>query len=229
MSPTSRRAPAREPAKRGRPAKSASENGARAPLDGRRSRDKEVLETAVRLFSEKGYASTSVQDVADALGMLKGSLYYYIDTKETLLRKIFETSHAEVQEIAERHRKEEGPHVERLAAFLKEYALWYLTNLQRASLFAREWRHASADLRAVMSEQRSYYDDVLREFIAQLKEQDQVNPGLDPTLATYFVMSAVSSLPDWFSPRGKQSGAEVAEQYSRMALTVLVKPDALNF
>lgn len=154
--------------------------------------------------------------------MLKGSLYYYIDTKETLLRKVFEDSHAEVREIAERYRAADGPRLQRLADFLEEYALWYLTHLQRASLFAREWRHASAELRVVMSAQRKYYDDVLREFIAAARADGDIDPELDPKLATYFVMSAVSSLPDWFNPSGEQSAKDVAAQYSRMALMLLV-------
>ncbi|MFF2846078.1 TetR/AcrR family transcriptional regulator [Streptomyces sp. NPDC058001] len=205
-------------AKRGRP--SAPRN--LEPLGGRRSRDQEVVETAVRLFSENGYAATSVRDIADALGMLKGSLYYYIDTKETLLRKIFETSHEQVQEIAERHRTGDAPPVERLHAFLEEYALWYLTHLQRAILFAREWRHASDDLRETMAAQRRYYDDVVEEMIQAIGDAGELDPELDTKLATYFVMSAVSSLPDWYKPKGRQSPQAVAKRYADMAIKMFV-------
>ncbi|RRQ25627.1 TetR/AcrR family transcriptional regulator [Rhodococcus sp. Eu-32] len=208
--------------KRGRPRSVKFDGDSGEPLDGRRSRDAEVLDTAIRLFWEKGYASTSVQDLADALGMLKGSLYYYIDTKETLLRKIFENSHAEVQEIAERHRASPGPAIEKLSAFLEEYALWYLTHLQRASLFAREWRHASDDLRPLMASQRKYYDGVLREFIDTAMDEGGIAGASDPRLTTFFIMSAISSIPDWYNPKGKQKPREVAEQYARMAVKLLV-------
>jgi AcrR family transcriptional regulator len=221
MASVTPKAPGATPAKRGRPAGS-GKSASRAPLDGQRSRDQEVFEAAVRLFSAKGYASTSVQDLADELGMLKGSLYYYIDTKETLLKRIFETSHDEVSEIAERHRAGDGPSLERLGAFLEEYALWYATHLQRASLFAREWRYASADLRQLMTKQRKYYDEVLRDFIIAAQEAGEVSTKLDVRLATYFVMSAVSSLPDWFNPRGPQKAEHVAAEYARMAVTLLV-------
>ena len=194
----------------------------RAALEGRRPRDAEVIETAVRLFSEKGYAATSIQDVAAAMGLLKGSLYYYIDSKESLLRKIFEDSHREVQEIAERHRAGEAPPVERLRAFLTEYALWYLTHLQRASLYAREWRYASEELRGVMAKQRKYYDEVLHGFLDELKESGELDATLEPKLATYFVMSAVSSLPDWFNPNSRQSAKSVATDYADMALKLLL-------
>lgn len=196
-------------------------NPSRAPLDGRRPRDAEVLETAVRLFSEKGYSATSIQDVANAVGLLKGSLYYYIDSKEGLLRKIFEDSHAEVQEIAERHREGDGAPAERLRAFLVDYALWYLTHLQRARLFAREWRYASDALRDVMTTQRRYYDQMLRGFLGELHDAGELDPALDPKLATYFIMSAISSLPDWFKPDDRRSADEVAAAYADMAMKLI--------
>ena len=195
------------------------------PLDGRRPRDREVLETAIRLFYEKGYAATSIQDVANELGILKGSLYYYIDTKETLLRKIFEDSHEEVREIAERHRHGDEPAIDRIAAFLRDNAMWYLTNQQRASLFAREWRHATGELREVMAKQRKYYDQVLRELIQAAVEEGSARADIDVRLATYFVMSAVSSLPDWFNPRGRDKAETVASSYADMALQMIASKE----
>jgi len=54
------------------------------------SRADQLLETATLLFKEKGYHNTSMQDLADALGLQKGSLYYYIESKEELLRRLLE-------------------------------------------------------------------------------------------------------------------------------------------
>src|SRR3978361_1430139 len=56
----------------------------------RRNRSPDVLEAAIRVFHKKGYASASIQDVAEEVGVLKGSLYHYIDSKEDLLARIFE-------------------------------------------------------------------------------------------------------------------------------------------
>src|ERR1700679_3195574 len=73
-------------------------NGAPATPKGRR-RDREVLRAATTVFYERGYASATVQDVADALGMLKGSLYYYIDSKEDLLYRLLLEIHDGVDEV----------------------------------------------------------------------------------------------------------------------------------
>ena len=50
----------------------------------------EILKAAARVFRLKGYHATRIQDIADALGMQKGSLYYYISTKEDLLKGLVE-------------------------------------------------------------------------------------------------------------------------------------------
>ena len=191
------------------------------PLDGRRARDSEVIEAAVDLFWEKGYASTSVQDVADALGMLKGSLYYYIKSKEDLLKKIFEDSHAEVREITESVLALEQPSIDRLRIFIERYAGWYLLNLRRAALYTREWRHASPELRKVMASQRQYYNRVVMSLIDDAEEAGATDKSLDTRLAAYFIMSAVSSLPDWYRYTNVADAQNVAAGYADLAMRTL--------
>ena len=71
-----------------------------------RRRHLEVLEAAARVFHEKGYESTSIQDIADAVGILKGSLYYYITSKEDLLFEILQDVHEQGLRNLERIRIE---------------------------------------------------------------------------------------------------------------------------
>ena len=52
-----------------------------------------IIEAAARMFDAKGYSATSTQDIANEVGLLKGSIYYYINSKEDLLFRIIEESH----------------------------------------------------------------------------------------------------------------------------------------
>ncbi|MCY0902366.1 MAG: TetR/AcrR family transcriptional regulator, partial [Firmicutes bacterium] len=62
----------------------------------------EIAQAAIRLFNEKGYHATSVQDIADEVGLQKGSLYHYIASKEELLLQIASRSmHGFSRELAE--------------------------------------------------------------------------------------------------------------------------------
>src|SRR6195952_1565035 len=66
--------------------------GERKPREERWS---ELIEVATDVFYAKGYDAASLQDIADRLGMLKGSLYYYIQSKEDLLFDVISTVHQE--------------------------------------------------------------------------------------------------------------------------------------
>ena len=194
-----------------------AKRAASASLNGERARDREVIEAAVQIFWEKGYASASVQDVAEALGMLKGSLYYYIDSKESLLRKIFEDSHREIVAMTEATMESDGPAIDRLRRFLTDYAKWTLTHLERAGLYSREWRYASAELKASLSEQARYYDKHLRELIAAGQEEGDLDAAVDARRASLFIWAAFTGLPDWFRP-GRGRAEDVAADYVGLAL-----------
>ena len=56
----------------------------------RAEKEDQLLKTVTRLFNEQGYHSTSMQELADAVGMQKGSLYYYVEGKGDLLRSLAE-------------------------------------------------------------------------------------------------------------------------------------------
>ena len=200
------------------PRKSAvAKRTAGAPLNGERARDHEVIEAAVQIFWEKGYANASVQDVAEALGMLKGSLYYYIDSKESLLRKIFEDSHREIVATTEAAMSSPGPAVERLRRFLTDYAMWTLAHLERAGLYSREWRYASAGLKEALAEQQRYYDTHLRELITAGQAEGALDSSVDARRASLFIWAAFTGLPDWFRP-GRFKAEDVVADYVGLAI-----------
>ena len=65
-------------------------------------RTKEIIAAAAKLFKEKGYHATTIQDVADEVGMLKGSLYYHIKSKEELLYLVTKEP---IRELIERQKR----------------------------------------------------------------------------------------------------------------------------
>ena len=94
-----------------------------------------MIEAAIRVFSAKGYASASIQDVAEEVGVLKGSLYHYIDSKEDLLARIFEDSADQfVAMLEEASNLDERP-LERLRSFAHACSLWYLQNIERVGIY----------------------------------------------------------------------------------------------
>ncbi len=179
-------------------------NSSAQPARGERTRDREVVDAAIAVFWEQGYANASVQDVAEVLGMLKGSLYCHIDSKKSLLRRIFVEAHQEQMDLAAAAQAESGPAVDQLRWLLRANAVWAIQNIDRASLYFREWRYASDGLRSELVRERRGYEKVIA--------------GVDPMRAATFVWSAISSLPDWYAPGSRMLERGVAETYLALAM-----------
>src|ERR1700733_3944476 len=120
-------------------------------------RQEQLTRAACEVFALKGYSAASIQDVADKVGVLKGSLYYYIETKEDLLWRIVEDVHAQSAEILEEALALDVTPIERIRIFIARHVEWYLTNLQEVGVFFREWRHLTGERHRIIRERRRGY------------------------------------------------------------------------
>jgi TetR/AcrR family transcriptional regulator, cholesterol catabolism regulator len=187
----------------------------------RRNRAAEVSAAALEVFDRKGYAGSSVQDVADRVGVLKGSLYHYIDSKESLLAQIFHESDAQSEEIMSRVTALETTAIDRLRAFAEEWSIWFMENVERSGLYVREWRHLTGDRRADVIAARRDYEDFVIGLIEASQEEGDVDRALEPRYATYLVLSAINGLPSWYSRGGPDSPATIAAVYAEMIVALL--------
>lgn len=198
-----------------------TENGPPPAGPGRRNRDGEIIDAAIEVFSRKGFAAASVQDVADAVGLLKGSLYHYITSKEELLFRIFDESHRQGSAIIEEVSSLDLPPLERLHRYFERYVLWYLSNVERVSLYFKEWRYLEGERRKTVVDQGRVYARFVRELIEEAQAAGEVRKEVDPKLASFFIMGAVNAIPDWYHPNGRESPATLARRYADMTVQVL--------
>ncbi len=82
-----------------------------------------MLGAAIRVFWEKGYPAASVQDIADVLGLLKGSVYHYISGKEELLGQVLEAAHAHSVELMRQVSAMDAPPLAKLHEHFRLHAL----------------------------------------------------------------------------------------------------------
>src|SRR5437588_3346575 len=104
------------------------------------ARRTELTRVAARLFAEKGYHGTSVGDLAEALGVQKGSLYSHIESKADLLWDVAREG-AEAFHLALDQVPDEGPVVERIRVALRGHLRVVAEQLDVATVFTREWRY----------------------------------------------------------------------------------------
>jgi TetR/AcrR family transcriptional regulator, cholesterol catabolism regulator len=187
----------------------------------RRNRQDEVLLAAIDVFYRKGYATASIQDVADAVGVLKGSLYHYIDSKEDLLARVFEGSDEQTFAMMAAVEALDLTAVARLQAFSREWSLWHLKNFERASLYFNEWRHLTGKrLQDVLQKRHDYEAAVIR-MIQAVKSEGQADPGLDERYAAFFMLSAINVLSSWYHPDGSDPAEHIADVYSDMIIAMV--------
>jgi AcrR family transcriptional regulator len=193
----------------------------RARQGTRRNRDEEVLAAAIEIFHDKGYASASIQDVADKVGVLKGSLYHYIDSKEELLSRIFEESDRQSFALMEGVQDLDMPAVERLREFARQWSLWYLENVERASLYFNEWKHLTGNRLTRVIAKRHEYESRVEAIIEDVKRDGAADPELDTRYACFFLLSAINGLPVWYRRRGRDNAKHIAEAYANMTVAMV--------
>jgi AcrR family transcriptional regulator len=164
----------------------------------RRNRDAEIVDAAISVFSQKGYSAASLQDIADRVGILKGSLYHYISSKESLLFRILVGSHDAAKEVMASVDSQNLPAEEKFVAYVTALSLWYLQHLERGSLYLNEWRYLQGDYGKTVRAQRRAFNQYMRTIIEDSVRQGLASPDLDADLATKFIISAIDSIPGWY-------------------------------
>jgi AcrR family transcriptional regulator len=193
--------------------------------DRRSEREDQLLEAATRLFRQKGYHNTSMQDIADALGVQKGSLYYYIDSKEELLRQLLEraTSFLGTQ-IDEIYATDLCP-TEKLRRALENHAETMMTNLDLVAVYLKEYRSLPpARLKEALAV-RKHYEQVLMQILDDGIASGEFRP-VNVRLVVYGLLGMLNWTHQWFSPDGDFTAREIAIILTDLALNGLVSPAA---
>lgn len=163
------------------------------------ARRAELTRAAARLFAQKGYHGTSVGDLADALGLQKGSLYTHIDSKAELLwevaREGSEAFHAALDALPD-----DGPVLERIRAALRAHLRVVAEQLDIATVFVREWRYLEGDRREQFVAERRRYEERIRGLFREGREVGELRTDLDDATAALLALSAANWAYTWLRP-----------------------------
>jgi len=186
-----------------------------------RKRRAEVIDAAVQIFHEKGYEASTIQDIADAVGVLKGSLYYYFTSKEDVLFEILQEVHEEALAAAVEAIEIDGDPVEKIYAFVQTLARFNADNKVRMGILLHDFRSLSQPRIKQIVAERDRYEAILRQLILDGQEQQLICPDIDPKLATRALMGMINTIYEWFSPRGGRSSRYVGSFFASLAVNAL--------
>ncbi|MCW2830455.1 MAG: hypothetical protein JWP31_1147 [Aeromicrobium sp.] len=187
----------------------------------RQNREAQLVEAATEIFSRRGYAAASIQEVADAVGMLKGSLYHYIGSKEELLYVIFDEAHREAEVLMSATTALEATATEKLRYYAKHLVLNALSDLDRTSLYFRDWRHLTGDKLEALITQRRQYESFARGLVSDVYKEAGIEPSIKLKYVSFFILGGINWLADWYRPGGSDSVSSVAESYADLTIGAL--------
>jgi TetR/AcrR family transcriptional regulator, cholesterol catabolism regulator len=183
-----------------------------------RDRGEEVYAAALRLFREKGYHATSMQDIAAAVGLYKGSLYHYIDGKEELLARVFERGMgallADVEGIAADTAC--GPSTQ-LRLIVEAHVEAVANNLDALTVYLHEWRALAGESLVNVRAQRERYTRLVSDIVARGVQAGEFRVS-DVRIATLGVLGMCNWLCQWYSPAGRLSAREIGARFADMIL-----------
>ncbi len=194
------------------------------------ARRREIEDVASSLFRERGYAGTSVRDIARALDIQGASLYSHVSSKQDVLRTIVERMALRFEHAASDASKTvEGEAIaspaDRLAALVGAHVEVVTDDLERATVFVHEWRSLDADSRTRMARRRDAYERRFRDVIAD-GLTDGSFAASDPVATAAFILTALNGLVAWYRPDGRLSPARIAELYTDLAVRAAIGPEA---
>jgi AcrR family transcriptional regulator len=174
------------------------------------TRRRELTREAARLFAQKGYHGTSIGDIAEAMGVQKGSLYAHIASKEDLLyetmREGADAFHAALDAIPE-----DTQAVEKIRLALRGHLRVVAEQLDVATVFVQEWRYLEGARHDEIVAERRRYEERIRELFREGRELSELRADLDETAAALLLLSAANWAYTWLQP-GRDTD-EIADRF----------------
>ena len=174
------------------------------------TRRRELTREAARLFAQKGYHGTSIGDIAEAMGVQKGSLYAHIASEEDLLyetmREGADAFHAALDAIPE-----DTQAVEKIRLALRGHLRVVAEQLDVATVFVQEWRYLEGARREEIVAERRRYEERIRELFREGRELSELRADLDETAAALLLLSAANWAYTWLQP-GRDTD-EIADRF----------------
>ena len=158
----------------------------------------ELVDAAAQVFYRKGFGAASVQDVADEIGLLKGSVYHYIKTKEDLLFAVAEEAHTASMNLVEKLKALDVDPATELAAFVRAHIHLLVSERVKLTVYLHDFRSLTADHRTTVGERRREYSAYVTDLIERGKASGVFSTSVDAELAMLAVLGMVNWIYEWY-------------------------------
>jgi len=186
------------------------------------SRRREIVEAAAHLFRKNGYASTSFNDIAEALGTDRATIYYYVASKRELLLDAVRDAVANLSNGALEIRKSNDPPAEKLRKLIWSLLTSYAANYPNQFVYIQEGMAVNKEQDAHLFKLGKQYERCVVEVIEEGMADGSFRQGGDPKVIMYGLLGALNWTHRWMNPRGRLSAEEIADTFSSLFLEGLL-------
>jgi AcrR family transcriptional regulator len=178
-----------------------------------------ILQVAVKLFNERGYDATSMEDLAGKLGITKSAIYHHVPGKEELLRLAIGRALDGLFGVAHEAEEMPGPAITRLEHLVRGSVIVLAAQLPFVTLLLRV--HGNTKVERDALARRREFDRLTAELVKQAVAEGDLRPDIDPAITAKLLFGLVNSLIDWYRPRRGMSGTELADAVRTVAFDSL--------
>jgi AcrR family transcriptional regulator len=172
----------------------------------------EILKSAAAAFRRRGYHGASVDEIASALNMTKGNLYYYFANKEEILFACHDYSLDILLQLMAQVQAEATPADQKLRKLVLAFVHLILDELQGTALTLDPEALSPPLLKRIIAK-RDKFDKGMREIIQQGIDQKVLHAG-DPKMIEFAIMGAVNWISKWYDPAGPMSSEQIGQAFA---------------
>jgi AcrR family transcriptional regulator len=178
-----------------------------------------LLLVAAKLFNERGYDGTSMEDLSRKLGITKSAIYHHVPSKEELLRLAVNRALDGLFGVVSEVENTAGPAIDRLELLVRGSIRVLTEQFPFVTLLLRVRGNTKVE-RAALARRREF-DRIVTELVKQAEAEGDVRPDIDPAVTSRLLFGMVNSLIEWYRPRRGSSAGEIADAVCKMAFAGL--------
>jgi AcrR family transcriptional regulator len=188
----------------------------------------EIYRVAAQIICEKGYDATSMNDIAEAVGITKAGIYHHIPGKKDLLFQIMNFGLDSLDELVIVPARAIEDAEERLRAIITNHVELITSRStpqgnNPVTIVIEEVAGLAPAHRRKIDERKRAYVDLIRDTLKEIKAEGKLNE-VDVTSAAFSLLGMILWLSRWYSPDGRLTPEEIAEEITKIALGGLLRP-----
>ncbi len=172
----------------------------------------EIIELAAKLFGEKGYDKTSVNQIAEEMGFTKPALYYYFKEKREILWEIYNKAMSKALKEARKISKQKLPPAEKMQLMLLTHTMLLSEDIYLWSVIFDEEISLSEEKQAIIHKNRSEYEEIFEEIYAAGVKNGHFR-DLAPKLVVRIVLGSINWMYKWYDPAKHLAPKEIFDYY----------------